>query len=106
MARSGYYGRCVNHPERKTTNAKMCDECFQKQNEYLKTRLRDVETYDEDRLLFLVRKSEEFGLGYTKKEINSMIRSGMTDSLILKADSANVWTYGSEASQALPFVYK
>lgn len=106
MAGAGYNGRCMNHPKKRTVNARLCNECFREQNDYLKTRVRDVETYDEDRLLFLYRKSKELDLGYTKKEIRGMVRSGMTDNLILKTGNSGVWTYGGEPSKAIEYVYE
>ena len=107
MAGSGYYRKCINHPNRRSMlNAFMCEECFQVQNEYLKTRVRDVETEKEDRLTFLFRRAKELGLNYTKREINKFIRAGMTDNLILKTKSDNVWVYGCEASKAMPVRYQ
>src|SRR5690625_2772747 len=82
----------------------LCSACYQKQNERLKTRLRNVETYNEDRLLFLARKSKELGLKHTLQDIKNMIHRGYTDQLILKTESWDVWTLGSEPSKALPFI--
>lgn len=103
MAGAPYRGWCINHPKVKSmTNGVMCEKCFQKQNEELRKKIMDVETYNEDRLLFLLRKSKELDLGYSKKEIKRMVRSGMTDALILKTKRLNVWTYDCEVSGALP----
>lgn len=98
---------CINHKKRKAmNNAIMCEECYDNQNKYLKTRIRDVETYDEDRYLFLTRKAKELGLTYTNKDIKSMMAAGMTDHLILKTENYHVWCYGNEQSKALPYHYE
>lgn len=81
----------------------LCEGCYQEQNKRLKSRVRDVETHNEDRTTFLVRRSRELGLNYTRKQIRAFIRQGYTDNLILKTESWGVWTLGSEPSRALPY---
>lgn len=74
----------------------LCQDCNKKHQEKLRQNYIDVETDDEPRIDFLIRKSKELGLPHTKKDINVMIFHGMTDDIILKTKPKSVWTRGSE----------
>ncbi len=75
----------------------LCNSCYDLQNEQLKSKVLDVETYDEDRLLFLARMTKQVGKDLTAKEIRSMVDNGMSDEQILRTKPLNIWTYGCEA---------
>lgn len=84
---------CVG--EKAIPGSKLCKMCYDAQNNELTHKVRDIETYTEDRLSFLYRKSKEIGLNHSRKHINKMITAGMTDDLILKTKPDILWTYGS-----------
>src|SRR5690625_5125336 len=70
-------------PSYRKIGLNQCEECFEDYKSLLKTRLRDVETYNEPRIEFLIRMSKELGLGYTRAKMVRMIQAGMTDFMIL-----------------------
>lgn len=82
----------------KRTGTFLCNKCYDLQNEQLKSKVLDVETYDEDRLLFLARMSKQVGKDLSAKEIRSMVDNGMTDEQILRTRPLSIWTYGCEVS--------
>lgn len=96
--------KCIqcDNPRAKMRGTLLCEDCLADTAKSLKSKLRDVETFDEDRREFLFRKNKELNLGYTKKEIISMIDAGMTDAMILSDDTIAIWRYGDEWSKAMP----
>lgn len=78
---------CECGNKRMNNGTLLCAECYEKQNEMLKTKVRDVETFHETREEFLLRKSHELGFSYKPRDIVSFIRAGLTDALILKGYS-------------------
>src|SRR5690625_8005242 len=64
--------QCDN-PRAKMRGTLLCEDCLTNTAKSLKSKLRDVETFDEDRREFLLRKNKELNIGHTEKEIISMI---------------------------------
>src|SRR5690625_6591528 len=84
--------KCIqcDNPRAKMRGTLLCEDCLTNTAKSLKSKLRDVETFNEDRREFLFRKNKELNIGHTEKEIISMIDAGMTDAMILSEEALHI----------------